>query len=141
VPVRGLLYLRLSDPLPDTALDELRIRFIRELGLEPDNDLMAPWVPLQAEAYPQCLPGPPACWYEANLAVSYYGPGYERGHLPQFLRCAEWLEAAVPGGEVWYGNDVTDDSVHPFGPVARAELLAYYERVGHTPYHSRHRQR
>jgi hypothetical protein len=141
MPVRGLLYLRLAEPLTDTALDDLRTRFVSELGLDPDNDLIAPWVPLEPFAYPECLPGPPAYWYEANLAMSYYGPGYERGHLPLFLRCADWLEVAVPDGEVWYGDDVTDDSVRPFGPVARAELLAYYERVGHEPFDRRHQQR
>ena len=139
MPVRGLLYLRLAEPLTDAALDDLRARFVAELGLDPDDDLMAPWVPLEVEAYPQYLPGPPAYWYEANLAMPYYGPGYERGHLPLFVRCAEWLEG-VPGGTAWYGNDCSDESVRPFGPEAREELLAYYERVGHEPYESKFRQ-
>ncbi|WP_020476064.1 hypothetical protein [Zavarzinella formosa] len=140
MPVRGLLYLRLAEPLTDAAMDNLRSRFVADLVLEPNDDLMAPWIPLQLFEYPQCLPGPLAHWYEANLAKSYYGLGYERGDLPLFLRCAEWLEAAVPRGEVWHGNDSTDESVCPFGAEARAELLAYYERVGHEPYVSRHRQ-
>lgn len=141
MPTRGLLYLRVPEPLSDAALMDLRARFVTELGLDPDNDLMAPWVPLEPSADSEFLPGPSAYWYEANLAKAYYGPGYERGYLPLFVRCAEWLELTVPGGEVWYGNDETDESVHPFGPVARAELLAYYERVGHEPFDSRHQQR
>lgn len=139
MPVRGLLYLRLAEPLADAALDGLRTRFVAELGLDPGDDLMAPWVPLQPEAYPECLPGPHAYWYEANLAKSYYGPGYERGDLPLFVRCAEWLDG-VPGGAVWYGNDCSDESVRPFGPEAREELLAYYHRVGHEPFDSKFRR-
>lgn len=138
MPVRGVLYLRLSEPLSSAALDDLRTRFVSDLGLNPSDDLMAPWVPLELFEYPQCLPGPPAHWYEANLAMPYYAPGYERGHLPLFLRCAEWLEAAVPSGEVWYSDDVSDASVRRFDPAARAELLAYYEQVGHEPYDRRH---
>lgn len=127
--MRGLLYLRLAEPLSDAALDDLRTRFVSDLELNPDDDLMAPWVPLQLFEYPQFLPGPSAYWYEANLVESYFGPGYERGYLPLLLRCAEWLETAAPSGEVWYGNDVSDESVRAFGPEARAELLAHYERV------------
>lgn len=139
--VRGLLYLRVTEPLPDAALADLRTRFMADLGLSPDDDLMAPWVPLVLAAYPECLPGPTAHWYEANLAHAYYGPGSERGYLPLFVRCAEWLEAAAPGGTVWYGDDESDESVRPFGPAAREELRAYFERVGHEPYDTKFRPR
>lgn len=138
MPARGLLYLRLAEALSDAALDDLRTRFVSDLDLNPSDDLMAPWIPLQPFEYSHFLPGPPAYWYEANLVESYFGPGYERGYLPQFVRCAEWLEAAAPSGEVWYGDDVSDESVRPFSLVARAELRAYYEQVGHDPFDRRH---
>lgn len=137
MPMGGLLYLRVPDALSETALADLRARFVSELGLNIDDDLL----PLELEADPRFLPDPTSHWYEADLGMPYYGRGYERGDLPLFVRCAEWLEAAVPDGEVWYGDDCTEESIRPFGPESRAELLVYYEQVGHEPYDARFRQR
>ena len=137
MPLGGLLYLSIPEPLSEVALAALRGGFVAGVGLDPLADLHYPGIPLQYEEMPDFLPDPSAYWYEANLCQPYYGPGYERGDLPLFVRCAEWLESAVPGAKVWYGNDCTDESIRPFGPVERAQLLEYYNRVGHEPYDRR----
>ncbi len=133
------LYLRLDEPLSQTAVSSLRDRFVVGVGLDPVDDF-GTRRPLRYEDDPSFLPDPAAHWYDANLFNDYYGPGYERGNLPQIVRCAEWLEAAVPGGRVWYGNDCSDESIQPFGPPERAEAMAYYDRVGHEPYERRMRE-
>ena len=130
--MRGVLYFRVSELLSDALLAELRVRFLAETELTVDDDFY-PDGPFIHERDPYFLPDPTAHWYETNLSMSYYGAGYKRGHLPRFIRCAEWLEKTVVGCEIWYGNDCADDSIRQFGPAARVEALGYFNRVGHGP--------
>jgi hypothetical protein len=133
MPVRGMLYLSVSQPLCDIELSTLRSTFISELGIVPENDLRVPGISWIEAEFPEFLPEPSASWYESNLVWRYYGPGYEQGSLPSFVRCAEWLEKAVPNAGVWYGDDISDESIQPFGPDQRGELMEYYRRIGHDP--------
>jgi hypothetical protein len=73
-------------------------------------------------------------WLNVGIHKSYYGEGYERGDAEYFVRLAEWLERAIPSCEVWYGHDVTDESIKPFGAGERNAFLAYFRKVGHEPY-------
>lgn len=41
-----------------------------------------------------------------SLTGRFWGPGYERGDLPQLLAISKWLEVKTgPGAQVWYGGD------------------------------------
>lgn len=141
MPVRSGLYVRVSRQLCNEKLAGLRNRFVIELCLIPKQDLGPGCVPLRLEKDPELLPGPPGHWYDANLLTPYYAPGYERGNLPLILQCAEWLEAMLPDGEVWYGNGDDIEGLQPFGPIVRSELRTYYEQVGRLPYQRRMKDR
>jgi|SRR6187549_1416249 len=62
------------------------------------------------------------CLLELNLCGRYYGVGYERGDLLLYCGIAEWLEANIPGCEVWYGGDSSGVCAEPFGKDAREAL-------------------
>lgn len=71
---------------------------------------------------------------EVDLWGRYYGPGYERGNLPEIIMIAEWLEAAISGAKIYYGGDC-DMRLTRFGKKQRAALFAHFVANGHTPYH------
>nr|WP_309694536.1 hypothetical protein [Armatimonas sp.] len=64
---------------------------------------------------------------------AYYGPGYERGYLPNYIEYAQWLEINIPESCVWYGND-SGSAASIFNNFARALLLSYFHSVGYQPY-------
>jgi hypothetical protein len=78
-------------------------------------------------------------WLDVGTSKAYYGKGYERGDAEHFVRLGEWLERNIPTGEVWYGNDVTDESIKPFGVQQREAFLQHFRKVGHEPYDSHFR--
>lgn len=68
-----------------------------------------------------------------NLWSRYYGPGYERGDPPTLIAIAQWLEAKIPGAEVWYGGD-SGDTIERFDAMARQALWTHFLANGHRPY-------
>jgi hypothetical protein len=76
-------------------------------------------------------------WLDVGTIKSYYGEGYERGDAEYMVRLAEWLESNIPNSEVWYGHDVADESIKPFGAEQRDAFLDYFRKVGHEPWDSK----
>jgi hypothetical protein len=64
------------------------------------------------------------CLLELNVFGRYYGKGYERGDILTYCAMAEWLEANVPGCEVWYGGDSSGVCAEPFTKAKREDLKA-----------------
>lgn len=71
---------------------------------------------------------------EVHLAGRYYGPGYERGNLPDYIAVANWLEARIPGCSIFYGGDSSGICAEPFDAKGRAKYWEHFCRVGHAPY-------
>lgn len=71
---------------------------------------------------------------EVHLCGRYYGPGYERGSLPDYAAVAGWLEHHIAGCEVWYGGDSSGICVEPFGEEQRRLAMLHFYEVGHAPY-------
>ncbi len=112
--------MRVAEPFSDAALEDLRTRFIAGADLDPENHIHGSGIPLILEELDRpFMPHPEAYWYEANLIFRY-----DRSATinPIVVRCAEWLETAVPHGEMWYGDDCSDESINPFGPNERVRL-------------------
>lgn len=65
------------------------------------------------------------CLLELSLMGRYYGEGYERGDILKYCAIAEWLEANIPGCEVWYGGDSSGVCAEPFTAERRAALRAH----------------
>jgi len=121
----AVINVRLPHPLTAECLTLLRQRLPAECGLtDEDFYIDGPLVP---EPHEWAMPVQDGVsrWYRANLYRAFYSPDYQRGDPPLLVRVAEWLEVNMPGGEVWYGHDGSDD-LRPFGPAARAELLAFW---------------
>lgn len=68
------------------------------------------------------------------LAGKYYGESYERGNLIAYVGIAEFLEALIPDGAVWYGGDSSGVYAERFDHARRAQLLRHAANVAHDPY-------
>lgn len=68
-----------------------------------------------------------------NTTNRYYGPGYERGPVLDFINLAGWLDERLPGCQVWYGPD-HDDAPRPFTNEERRALWDHFVEHGHHPY-------
>jgi len=140
MPVGGVLLVRLREPPDGGDLSRWRRDFLGEFAAD-DSDcigLGGPLLVVKAGAGPDPLEDG-STWLDVGLERSYYGEGYERGDPTFFVRVAEWLERRIPDSEIWYGNDIADDTIKPFGAAERADLLAYFQRVGHEPYDAKFR--
>ena len=71
---------------------------------------------------------------EVSLFSRYYGEGYERGPIQEHIAVASWLEARIPGCEVWYGGDSSGVCAARFDKAAREKVWAHFCEVGHRPY-------
>ena len=80
-------------------------------------------------------------WIDLGSSLTYYGEGYERGDPQRFVLIAEWIDSQIPGSQVYYGHDNSDEEIGPFGLAERLVLLEYHARVGHEPFDNRHRGR
>ncbi len=78
----------------------------------------------------------PGFLLDLNMRANYYFVGYERGDAKLIIQVAEWLEEKLPDCKVYYGEDSSGIG-RPFGQLARAKLMDYYNKVGHEPYHNR----
>lgn len=72
---------------------------------------------------------------EVNLSGRYYGEGYERGNLWDYIAVAIWIEEnfAIPP---YYGGD-SSDYLELFDDAARKKLIKYWAKAGHIPYRDR----
>lgn len=71
---------------------------------------------------------------EVSTVSRYYGIGYERGPLMDFINIAEWLEFNLPkGSQIYYGGDSSDE-VELFDKKHRKELFNHFAEHGHSPY-------
>lgn len=71
---------------------------------------------------------------EVRLSGRYYGEGYERGPLPEYISLAEYFERVIPGVDVLYGGDSSGICAEPFDRAAREKLFHYFVEKGHRPY-------
>lgn len=69
-----------------------------------------------------------------NLAGRYYGPGYERGPLHDYIAVASWLEHHIPDAKVFYGGDSSGICAESFGETDRRAFLLHFNEHGHAPY-------
>jgi hypothetical protein len=125
MPTGAVLLVRTQRPLSDSQLSRLRELFLAENQLGegdfyPDGPLI---IIRSRNEGPIPIEDGRSLWLDTNILRSYFGPGYQRGDVELLTRCAAWLESNVPGGEVWYGHDVDDDNLRPFGAAERRALL------------------
>lgn len=83
---------------------------------------------------PDIHPEPGESFIELSLMGRYYGEGYERGSITDYLAMAEWLERRIPDARVFYGGDSSGVLAEPFDRAARERIFAHFCRVGHKPY-------
>jgi hypothetical protein len=125
MPTGAVLLVRMQRSLSESELGRLREQFLAENRLSEDD--FYPGGPLiiirDENEGPMPIRDGRSLWINTNILRSYFGPGYTRGDVELITRCAAWLESHVPGGEVWYGHDVDDDNLRPFGPAERRALL------------------
>lgn len=62
---------------------------------------------------------------QIRLTGRYYHEDYARGDPVLYAGIAEWLEANIPGCEVWYGGDSGGAEAQPFGPARRRQLIEH----------------
>jgi len=71
---------------------------------------------------------------EVCLWGRYYGEGYARGNLPDYIMIAEYFENILPGVTIYYGGDSYGFGATPFDKSERARMFDYFCKVGHRPY-------
>lgn len=78
---------------------------------------------------------PDGTWLWLSLWGRYYGIGYERGDLFQFIEIAEWLERNFAGCLVFYGGD-SGETLDLFNKPARERFIAHWAEKGGRPYYA-----
>lgn len=68
------------------------------------------------------------------IAGRYYGVGYERGPLMDYVAMAIFLEQLFPNQEVYYGGDSSGVPFILFDVTARTLLIEHAVKVAHEPY-------
>ncbi len=63
----------------------------------------------------------------------YYGPGYERGPLHEYVAWAHYLKHHFPEGIVYYGSD-SGDQYEAWTPSFEKMMLNHFHTHGHEPY-------
>jgi hypothetical protein len=125
------MFAKVPRALDEAELERLRHEIVRQFGEDIEFCLDGPLVPRAHDERVTLPPaGPCGQWIDLNVHASYYDPGYRRGDLPLFVKIADWVERVIPGAELWYGHDVGDDTIWPFGPAERARKMEYFNRVG-----------
>lgn len=147
--VDAQMSVRLVDPISDDELIDASYRLAESCGkdntfwLSSDDDLKRGEIRRalnrfdkdDCEYYGRGLvkPNDPH-WLRVSLWGRYYGPGYERGYLWNFIAIAEWLERNFPGCTVYYGGD-SDSKLDVFDGPARQALIAHWAQHGGRPYY------
>lgn len=83
---------------------------------------------------PSIEPEPGERFLDVGLSGRYYGAGYERGSIVDFIAIAEWLERRIPGAAIWYGGDSSGVLAKPFDVAARETVFSHFAEHGHLPY-------
>lgn len=68
------------------------------------------------------------------LLTRYYGIGYERGPLFNYIMMAELLEKLFPDCQVHYGGDSSGVEIELFDKAKRNEMIEHFAKVGHDAY-------
>jgi len=128
MPTGVKMYVRLNELPSSEELKFLRDEFMQAIALTADEFYISGPLTVVPEADHMYMPvkDRSSTWLEVNLWRSYVGPGYERGDPELFVKIAEWLEARLPGSEIYYGHDVDDQNVSLFDRPARKALLDHY---------------
>lgn len=63
---------------------------------------------------------------EVPLSSRYYGKGYERGPLFNYIAMAEFLEFLIPECRVYYGGDSSGVCLELFDKSAREDLIKHF---------------
>src|SRR5687768_8881327 len=135
MPTGAVLLAELPHPLDEPALVRLRSEFLTDMRLGSDDFYVGGplrIVPSRGEGPIPTSGDERRTWLEVNLWRAYFSPEYPRGDIETIVRCAEWLEARLPGCRRWYGHDVDDDNPAPFPPQRRQVLLAH-AKAGRPP--------
>lgn len=123
----AVVNLQVPHGLSEAQLTALRERMPVECGLPLDDFYCdGPLVP-EPDEWAMPVQDGVSRWYRANLYKAFWSPKYPRGEPELIARVAAWLEANVPGGDVWYGHDGAD-FLTPFGPDVRAEMLSLWKQ-------------
>ena len=76
------------------------------------------------------VPEPEGQLYDIHVWSRFYAPGYERGDCLFLCALGEWLEANIPGAQVYYGGDC-DNVLSRFDEAARKKLKEHlYSQEG-----------
>ncbi|WP_363797173.1 hypothetical protein ABU614_18350 [Lysobacter firmicutimachus] len=73
---------------------------------------------------------PGECLLQIRLSGSYYYEDYPCGDPVLHAAVADWLDAHIPGCEVWYGGDASGVLAVPFGPDRRRQLIEHARARG-----------
>jgi hypothetical protein len=100
-----------SEPKDEPTLRRLAYELVSAVGpsafwLDRQRDLHA-LHPL-SKSYWESVP---AGAVEVRLSGRYYGPGYERGHWPEYGAILRFLRLRDPGCVIYYGSDSSEPSL------------------------------
>src|SRR5690242_12691729 len=136
------MFVRTMQPLSEHAVREMAWELAEAFGAErfwifkrPNYERRALQIIDEwTQDGPTLHPLPGEQFIAVAPATRYYGIGYERGDLPFLIALAEWLEARIPSGSVWYGGDSSGVHAEPFDSGVRRQLFAHFAVHGHRPY-------
>lgn len=118
-----LILVKTNCEISEEDLASLRERFIEEMGLcMEDFYYQGPLVHISNKENEFIPLADSHCWLNVNFYRAFYHPEYPRGDIRLYVRTAEWLEKAIPGSEIYYGNDTGGDSIILFDEQKRREF-------------------
>lgn len=74
-------------------------------------------------------------WLRVPLWGRYYGPGYERGNLWDYIAVAEWIERNLDGTVYYRGDSGGMEDLVIFDRAYRQSLIAHWAEHGGRPYY------
>jgi hypothetical protein len=114
MPVGAVILVQLpkSMSIDPIVLARERLPIDLQLVLSDDFYSAGPLVPVQSKNEgPIPFDDSDSQWFNLNLVRAFYSEEYKRGDPVLLLKCIEWIERHIAGCRVWYGNDITDDSI------------------------------
>jgi hypothetical protein len=125
MPTGAVMLVKTKQRLTEENLRDLRSRFIDEMGLtNEDFYYQGALVRVTHKDYEIIDTGEEEfLWLNINFHRAFYDIGYERGDIKLYIRCAEWLEKEISDCEIYYGNDVNDESIVLFDKRRQKKLL------------------
>ena len=83
---------------------------------------------------PEVEPAEDETFLKVALSGRYYGIGYERGPLPQYLTIVSFLQTMIPQSEIWYGGDSSGVCIEHFNREFGEKLWRHFVNEGHLKY-------